>query len=404
MNDVIKNTSCLACGSDNLQPSLDLGRQPLANSYIKDLIEPEEKYPLAVNLCSDCCHLQLTHTVDPAIIYRNYLYLSGTSKTLKDNMNWFANYVDETIARKTNRVLDIGCNDGTQLNFFKALDYQTWGVDPAENIYATSSKEHHVICDFFGPAIIDKISVEFDAITAQNVVAHNPNPLAFLQTCQQLMSDHTLLFVQTSQADMILNDEFDTIYHEHVNFFNANSMNKLAERAGLHLIDVQKTPIHGNSYIFVLSKTQSRPYHVQNIIELERAYGLLSTDTYTRWVTTVIDNIKNLKTTLDDFSSQGYTLVGYGAAAKGMTLLNFGNIKLDFVIDDNPLKQGLYTPGTGCPIVGVEHLNQFASSDRMLFVPLAWNFFREIKTRIQSARSNVNDRFVKYFPKVEITQ
>ena len=181
-------------------------------------------------------------------------------------------------------------------------------------------------------------------------------------------------------------------------------MNKLAERAGLHLIDVQKTPIHGNSYIFVLSKTQSRPCHVQNIIELERAYGLLSTDTYTRWVDTVIDNVKNLKTTLDDFSSQGYTLVGYGAAAKGMTLLNFGNIKLDCVIDDNPLKQGLYTPGTGCPIVGVEHLNQYTSSDRLLFVPLAWNFFREIKTRIQSTRSNVNDRFVKYFPKVEITQ
>ena len=134
------------------------------------------------------------------------------------------------------------------------------------------------------------------------------------------------------------------------------------------------------------------------------AHGFIKVLADTKWVTTVIDNVKSLKTTLDDFKSQGYTLVGYGAAAKGMTLLNFGNIKLDFVIDDNSLKQGLYTPGTGCPIVGVEHLNQYTSSDRLLFVPLAWNFFREIKTRIQSTRSNVNDRFVKYLAKVEITQ
>jgi SAM-dependent methyltransferase len=402
MNNITENISCLACGSPNLQPSLDLGIQPLANSYLGESSEVEDKYPLGVNLCRDCCHLQLTHTVDPALIYKNYLYVSGTSKTLKDNMDWFARYVNETVTKKTNRVLDIGCNDGTQLNFFKNLDYQTWGVDPAENIYPTSSKEHTVICDFFSPDIIDKISVEFDAITAQNVVAHNPNPLAFLQTCQKIMSDHTLLFVQTSQADMILNDEFDTIYHEHVNFFNANSMSKLANRAGLFLIDVQKTPIHGNSYIFVFSKTYQRAYHLQNIIDLERAYGLLSVDTYTQWVKTVTDNVQTLVSTLDQFKQQGYVLVGYGAAAKGMTLLNFGNIKLDFVIDDNPMKQGLYTPGTGCPIVSVAELTKYNKQDKMLFVPLAWNFFSEIKNKIQSVRSNINDKFIKYFPEVEV--
>ena len=181
-------------------------------------------------------------------------------------------------------------------------------------------------------------------------------------------------------------------------------MKQLARRVGLHLIDVQKSPIHGNSYIFVLSLRDLRPYHVQNIIELEAAHGLLSVETYNKWNAIVIDNVKSLYTILDNFKQDGYVLVGYGAAAKGNTLLNFGNIELDFIIDDNPLKQGLYTPGTGCPIVGINELQKYTLDQKLLFVPLAWNFFREIKNKIQSARTNPNDRFIKYFPSVEIHQ
>jgi SAM-dependent methyltransferase len=332
------------------------------------------------------------------------LYATGTNQTIKDYSRWFANFVQEYTGM-TGTVLDIGCNDGTQLNLFKDLGFDTYGIDPAENLYDRSSANHNVICDFFGPSAVDKLSaVNYSAIVAQNVCAHNPDPAGFLQSCCRLMTPDTLLFVQTSQADMVLNNEFDTIYHEHVNFFNANSMKQLAKRVGLHLIDVQKSPIHGNSYIFVLGLQDRRPYHVQNIIELEAAHGLLSVETYNKWNATVIDNVKSLCTTLDDFRSRGYTLVGYGAAAKGNTLLNFGSIKLDFIIDDNPLKQGLYTPGTGCPIVSIDEIQKYKPEQKLLFVPLAWNFFREIKNKIQSARTNINDRFVKYFPSVEIQQ
>ena len=277
MNNLIENTTCLACGSTHLIPSLDLGNQPLANN-LKDKPYKQDTYPLGVNLCEDCCHLQLTHTVDPKIIYSNYLYVAGTSKTLKDYSKWFAGYVVETMDRQTGNVLDIGCNDGTQLDCFKPYSVNTFGIDPAENIYPTSSAKHDVICDYFGPNIVEKIHYNFDAITAQNVFAHNPNPIEFLQTVKELMSDHTMLFIQTSQADMVLNNEFDTIYHEHINFFNANSMNELAKRANLNLIDVIKTPIHGNSYIFVLSKIQKRTFNVENIIKNESK--LLDLKTY----------------------------------------------------------------------------------------------------------------------------
>ena len=402
MNNVVENTRCLACDSSDIHVALDLNIQPLANSYKDSADAVEDRYPLAVKLCYQCNHLQLSHSVDPAIIYKNYLYATGTNQTIKDYSRWFANFVQEYIG-KTGTVLDIGCNDGTQLNYFKDLGFDTYGIDPAENLHDRSSVNHNVICDFFGPDAVDKLSaVEYNVIIAQNVCAHNPNPAGFLQSCRQLMTNETLLFVQTSQADMVLNDEFDTIYHEHVNFFNANSIKQLAKRVGLHLIDVQKSPIHGNSYIFVLGLQNLRPYHVQNIIELEAAHGLLSVETYNKWNATVIDNVKSLCTTLDNFRQDGYVLVGYGAAAKGNTLLNFGNIKLDFIIDDNPLKQGLYTPGTGCPIVSINELQKYTVEQKLLFVPLAWNFFREIKNKIQLARTNLNDRFVKYFPSVEI--
>ena len=404
MNNVVENTRCLACDSDDIHIALDLALQPLANSYKDSADAAEDRYPLAVKLCHQCKHLQLSHSVDPAIIYKNYLYATGTNQTIKDYSQWFANFVQEYTGI-TGTVLDIGCNDGTQLNYFKNLGFNTYGIDPAENLHDRSSANHAVVCDFFGPDAVDKLSaVDYDAIVAQNVCAHNPDPAEFLQSCRKLMTNNTLLFVQTSQADMVSNDEFDTIYHEHVNFFNANSMKQLAERVGIHLIDVQKAPIHGNSYIFVLSLRDLRPYHVQNIIDLEAAHGLLSVETYRKWNTTVIDNIKSLCATLDSFRAQGYILVGYGAAAKGNTLLNFGNIKLNFIIDDNPLKQGLYTPGTGCAIVGIDELQKYTPEHKLLFVPLAWNFFREIKNKIQSARTNPNDRFIKYFPSVEIHQ
>lgn len=404
MNHVTENAKCLACGSTNIHTALDLNDQPLANAYKDSRTAAEDQYPLAVNLCHDCCHLQLSHTVDPEIIYKNYLYATGTNQTIKNYSKWFAEYCKEYAGSVTS-VLDIGCNDGTQLNFFKDLGLKTYGIDPAENLYPTSSKNHNIVCDFFGASAVETLSTtNYDIITAQNVCAHNPNPLGFVESCRSLMSDDTLLFIQTSQADMVLNNEFDTIYHEHVNFFNANSMDKLARRAGLFLIDVVKAPIHGNSYIFILSKQDRRPAHVANIIAMEQSYGLLDLDTYKNWERNVRANVANLVQTLDSYRNQGYMLVGYGAAAKGNTLLNFSGINLEFIIDDSQLKQGKFTPGAGSiKIVPISELDQYKDEDKLLFIPLAWNFFTEIKSRIQAARSNPTDKFVKYFPKVEVS-
>jgi hypothetical protein len=247
---------------------------------------------------------------------------------------------------------------------------------------------------------VDKINYQFDAIIAQNVLGHNPNPLEFLQACKRLMNDHTLLFVQTSQANMVINNEFDTIYHEHVNFFNINSMNQLASRSGLNLIDVTKAAIHGTSYIFVLSKSQSRPYKIKNLLINET--NLRNLETYLNWSISVQKNISKLKLTIQDYSAHGYKIVGYGAAAKGNTLLNYINRTLELIIDDSPLKQNMYAPGNNSPVRSIDSLNNFNKDDKILFIPLAWNFFIEISQRIKLVRDEPHDLFLKYFPNLKI--
>jgi SAM-dependent methyltransferase len=401
--EITENQNCLACGSNHLIKSLDLGSQPLANNYLNSKYDEEKKYPLCLNLCSECFHLQLTHTIDPDIIYKNYLYVSGTSSTLREYSKWFANFVKEYVDDfNNNTVLDIGCNDGTQLDYFKTIGFVTYGVDPAENIHENRKNKHNVICDFFVPKITDKLNGNFDVIIAQNVFAHNPEPLSFLDTCNKLMHKNSTLFIQTSQADMVINNEFDTIYHEHINFFNTLSMLKLCNRSNLNLIDVIKTPIHGNSYVFIISKTKKQPNRVQNIIEMENKLGLFSSLTYENWKKSISSNMLNLKNTIDNLKVTGYKIIGYGAAAKGNTLLNYTNIPLDFIVDDNPLKWGLYCPGSKVMIKSPEDIKTVKG--KIAYMPLAWNFFNEISNKIKTYRNEDDDLFIKYFPSVLVTK
>ena len=408
MSDYYTIDKCLCCDGDNIKLLLDLNEQPLANSY-HDNTETLGKYPLGVNLCQECYHIQLTDAVNPDLLFKDYLYVSGTTQTLKDNFKWFADYVVENhpVVNQDTRtgvrsVLDIACNDGTQLDFFKEKGIDTYGIDPAENLHELSSKNHNVKCDYFDSKLYDR---KFDVIIAQNVLAHNRNRKKFLDDCENLMHGESILYIQTSQAEMIMNNQFDTIYHEHISFFNINSFNELAKRTNLYLIDVIKTPVHGISYLFILSKYPRWNLYkrkVKNTIEVERQRGLLSQKTYDNYKLKVSEIVENFKLLVEQSRSEGYKIVGYGAAAKGMTFLNFTDIKLDVVIDDNELKHHLHTPGTNIQIKPNGFLKQYKEHEKILFIPLAWNFYDEIRGRIKDARDNNNDWFLRYFPEVKL--
>ena len=401
MTKLAKLDECVACGSKDLIGTLDLGNQPLANNFLKEPGKNTE-YPLAVNRCTNCNHLQLTHVVDPEIIYKNYSYVSGTSQTYLDYMDWFARWCREYSECWYGHVLDIGCNDGSQLDAFRQIGFATHGVDPAENLYKTSSKKgHKVVCGFWDKKSVKQLKHDkFDIVVSQNAFAHIPDPVEYLQLLEPLMKDNGLLFVQTSQANMVLNGEFDTIYHEHISFYCVESMRELARRAGWNLIDAIKTPIHGTSYVFVLSPKYKQPKHIKNLIAMEAA--LQDPATYEKWA----DDVAAIKDALvehcAEYQELGFKLVGYGAAAKGMTLLNYTKLKLDCIIDDNPLKQNTYSPGMDIPVVGSDVLNNYTDDDKILFIPLAWNFFKEIREKIKTKRNCMDDRFLRYFPEVSI--
>lgn len=400
MDHCTELVECLACGGTDLELTLNLNNQPLANSFQS---EPgtNQSYPLAVNRCTACCHLQLTHIVDPEIIYKDYAYVSGTSQTYLDYMRWFARWCREYSDHWRGHVLDIGCNDGSQLDAFASLGFNTYGVDPAENLHETSkAKGHKVVCGFWNKKSIEKLKHDqFDIIVAQNAFAHNPDPVKYLKLLEPLMGKKSLFFIQTSQADMVRNGEFDTIYHEHVNFYCINSMYELARRAGMYLVDVIKTPIHGTSYVFVLSTHNLRPKHVKNLLAMEA--DLMEPATYKKWADKTAHIKDEFIKICKEYVIDGYKLVGYGAAAKGMTLLNYVDVKLDCIIDDNPLKQGSYSPGKDIPVVSIEHLKEY-QTDKILFIPLAWNVYKEIKDKILTNRVNNKDRFLRYFPEVSV--
>jgi 2-polyprenyl-3-methyl-5-hydroxy-6-metoxy-1,4-benzoquinol methylase len=384
---------------------IDLGDQPLANNYVKTPTELP-RIPLAVAVCRFCFHTQLTVVVDPDVMFKNYLYVSGTSQTLKDYSDWFANRVLEIYDPKdwdgeAPRVLDIACNDGTQLDSFKKLGCVTVGVDPAENIVPVArAKGHAVFQDYWSMDVAKDIG-EVDVIIAQNVFAHTDDVLGFLLACKECMHDDTQLVIQTSQANMYKKGQFDTIYHEHLSFFNTYSMRRIVERAGLALTYVEKTDIHGTSYTFYIQLKHSRGTgeYVDEMIDEEDADGLYDLQTYFTFGRNAKKCVEDLAWAVNLARANGDSVVGYGAAAKGMTVLNYGDVKLDYIIDDSPLKQGLFTPGTNIPIYSIEKLKTDESV--AVVVPLAWNFAEEIIKRLCEQVPHANNfTYLKYFPKL----
>ena len=390
-----RKTDCIACGGSELIQILDLKEQPLANSYHSG--EKLKEYPLGLNLCKSCYHLQLTHIVNPDELFKNYLYISGTTRTLKDYFKWFAKWSSEKLTPFNKCVLDIACNDGSQLDAFKELGWNTYGVDPAENLYPISSKNHNVICKYFDHTVFWN---QFDIIVAQNVFAHTENALDFLQNCAYRMHDESLLFIQTSQAEMVKSNQFDTIYHEHLSFFNINSMLALSKRSPLKLVDVQKVPVHGTSYVFVFSKNKDIAKSYEPMLAEEINDGLTDINTYLSYAKNVEVVVSELKSFVDAKKADGVKVVAYGAAAKGMTLLNYAGIIPDLIVDDNEMKVGLFTPGTN---VKIDHPSILSQIDEpIVLLPLAWNFYEEIKNRVSGYRSGKGDVWVKYFPSLQI--
>ena len=413
-NRISELNHCLACGGLKLKEVMSLGYQALANAY-RESDTIQDKYPLAINRCLNCAHVQLSSIVDPKIIYENYAYVSGTSTTMRKHFDWFASYAQEKLFDyrrapwKEVKVLDIGCNDASQLDAFKRMDdprLKTYGVDPAANIFPISSiKGHDIVCSNFDSKYVEKNHRYYDIIVAQNVFAHNPYPAEFLKNAHKILAPDGLLFIQTSQCDMIKNAEYDTIYHEHISFFNIHSMKVLVNNCGMGLIDVIKCPLHGNSYIFVISAhkdfEQRYKHHVENLLSMESF--LHKDETYTKYRDECISHAEEVRKITYQYKDKTIPVIGYGAAAKGNTMIGASGMHLDCMIDDNDMKQGKYLPGRSIFICNSKMLEFYQRP--ILIVPMAWNFFDEIVDKVKSIRGNkYKDHYLRVNPFIEITE
>jgi nucleoside-diphosphate-sugar epimerase len=413
-----KNT-CRICSSRQLQLIVDFKEQPLANNFSSEK-KRLDTYPLKLMLCVECFHLQLSHVVNPSILYRNYIYVSGTSTTGKQYFTWMESFTRlyiqnliEPMRKGTYTVLEIACNDGTQLGVYKEQGWGTIGVDPAENLKPLSiDKCDEILCDFWNDACASHIKTKYthvDLILAENVFAHTDDVHAFLRDCKKVMSDNTLLVIQTSHADIILGGQCDTIYHEHLSFFSIQSMTRLLGFHGLYLYHTFITHIHGKSMVFCigttprafpqtqmarflgnLSLTCSEPTPLLEIrtMQDEFADGLYEVETYMDYTQKCLLNASMFRKAIVSSFSNNRFIIGYGASAKGNTILNGFLTKtevkcISFIADDNTNKQGLYTPGTGIPIKSPDILIGLSKDIPLSIIMLSWNFDAEIKNKIK---------------------
>ena len=391
---------CRVCKrEDNMAVLCDFGRQPNANHYLScpDIELPD--YPLRLDLCKNCYHTQLSYTIPPEEVFSNYIYLSGTSNTMRE---FFRDFADKSIQESgvagQGTVLEIACNDGSLLDWYKERGWRTFGYDPAQNIHAISSaKGHDVTVGFWGPDPVPEYP-PLDIIVAQNVCAHVPDPVAFLAKCREVMNNNTILYIQTSQSEMIEKGQYDTAYHEHLSFFTVKSMDIAGKIAGLCLDGVEKTPVHGSSYIFRFRLQSTTDITQNEIYKYEKGIGLYDDLQYYVYVEKVNELSSWLNTWQRKLAEKGVKLVGYGAAAKGMTVLNSlkWTMPLEYIADDSKMKQGYYATNHKYRIVAPNKLGE--SSEPLALYVLAWNFIDEIKERVKKIREGKPTYFVVTYP------
>lgn len=397
-----KKHFCRCCKQKKLKLYLNLGKQPLANSYVKKKTNLKT-YPLEVMLCQNCFHSQLSFVVNPEKMFKNYLYVSGTTKTLKDHFRELAKDAVKRFKKKNLSVLDIACNDGSQLEFFKELGCSVYGVDPAENLREiTKQKKIPVMVDYWNTRSAKKINKSFDIMTATNVFAHVDDLDEFLKGVKIALKKDGLLILEFPYADnMVKYNEFDTVYHEHLSYFLVNSFKALMERMEFTIVDLLQTKIHGGSIrFFVKAGKGTHNKKVDNLIRKEEKNGLLKSKTYSDFSKRVKKNKKDMINLIKKLIKKNKKIIGYGASAKGNTMLNYFKISPEYIVDDNPLKWDYLTPGRNIPIKTPQVIKD--EKRGLGIIILSWNFYKEIIKKIVKLHGkNSNDICVIYIPSVK---
>lgn len=384
---------CRLCKSKNLKLVLDLGKTALANSFLKkeELVKEEPMFPLALNFCLDCGQLQTTHVVSPELMFRDYVWVSSTSPVTVSHFEEYANSVFRGLKMKKNDlVVEMGSNDGVLLKPFKKLGAKVLGVDPARNVAERTTKDGILtLPNYFNPQIAQQILNDYGkakVIAGNNVFAHIHDLDEILKAVDILLDDNGSFIIEFPYLiDFIEKNLFDITYHEHLSYLAIGPLDKFFKNHGMQIFDVVKTPVHGGSTrVFV--KKHNGKYNVSNSVNkfmhLEEEKGLHKVQTYDQFAKKVKNNKEELTQLLKSLKRQNKKIVGYGAPAKGNTLLSYfgiDNNMLDYIVDDSKYKHGLFTPGTHIPVTDPSLLEKLKPD--YVFI-LAWNFAEPIMNKL----------------------
>ena len=407
-----RRDTCRLCGESDLTPVLKLTPTPPANAFIeKNALDTEQAcFPLDVFFCSTCFHVQLLDVVDPSLLFENYVYVSGTSPAF---VKHFDDYADAVINRfgpaKGSLAVDIGSNDGTLLSAFQSRGMEVLGVDPARHIaQGATDAGIETIADFFSPDLAKKIAKDRGPaaiVTANNVFAHADDLNGIVEGVRGLLApDGVFVFEVSYLADVVADTLFDTIYHEHLAYHSVKPLRRFFEDNGMRLFSAERVSSHGGSLrgmAGLADGPHAEDASVTELADLEEKMGLDRAETFVDFGRNIDALGTKLKTLLADIKADGKTVAGFGAPAKATTLMyhfDIGPDQIDFIVDDSPLKQGLFSPGAHIPVLASNALEK-RRPDYVLI--LAWNFAEQIIDK-HSAFLEGGGRFIVPLPDLYI--
>lgn len=404
---------CRFCGSGLSRTFCDLGMSPLSNAYVKaDALERMERfYPLHAYVCESCLLVQLQEFASPEQIFDGYAYFSSYSESWLRHCRAYTDYMIERFSLgREHQVVEIASNDGYLLKYFKAHDIPVLGIEPAENVARVAQEQGiETLVKFFGAETAEELAAvgtRADLLLGNNVLAHVPDLNDFVRGLKILLKPNGVITMEFPHLlRMIGENQFDTIYHEHFSYFSFQTVERVFAHHGLSLFDVEEFPTHGGSIRIFAQHPETGKYavgpRVAAMRDKEAAFGIGRLETYTGFA----EQARQTKYALLDFligaKRAKKMVVGYGAPAKGNTLLNYCGIRtdfLDYTVDRSPHKQGTYLPGTRIPVFAPGKLAE-TRPDYVLILP--WNLKDELVEQMSYVRE-WGAKFVIPIPRVEV--
>lgn len=407
------NKHCRFCGKELKYSMVDLGLSPISNEYVEEenVDMGQYYYPLHVMICDDCFLAQAMEYKVPEQIFKNYKYLSSFSKSwLKHCHEYVDMIVDKLSLNKESMIYEVACNDGYLLQYFKDYEIPMCGIEPAENVAEVARKKGIDVEAVFwskdSAKVISDKRGKADLIIGNNVLAHVPDINSFVEGLRIALKDSGTITMEFPHLLRLMQlNQFDTIYQEHFSYFSLECVRKIFGAHGLKIYDVEELSTHGGSLRIYATCEDNTAYEiadsVDKIIQNEKDYGLDKVETYQEFYKKVEKIKRDSCSLLIDIKNQGKKIVGFGAAAKGNTFLNYcgiGKEYIDFVADSSTEKQGMYLPGTRIPIVSPDMIKQ-EKPDYIILLP--WNLKEELTGVLEYTRE-WGCKFITFIPEREI--